>query len=59
MLRLNASGAAVWTAIAAPVAVPELVEDVAAAFEVDTSLVEADVLALLDELHERGLIVRE
>lgn len=53
---LDAVGARVWTLLATPQRVSDLVSAVAREFDVRADECERDVLALLDELAERRLI---
>lgn len=53
---LDAVGARVWTLLAIPRRVSELVSTITDEFEVTPEQCERDVLALLDELSERRLI---
>ena len=56
---LDAVGARVWSLLAAPRQVTEIVDVVTAEFDVDRQRCEHDVLALLGELVERRLIREE
>jgi hypothetical protein len=56
---LDAVGARVWSLLAAPRRVSEIVEAVVEEFDVDRQRCEHDVLALLGELAERRLIREE
>ena len=53
---LDAVGARVWTLLATPQRVSELVSAVTQEFDVGAEECERDVLALLDELAERHLV---
>jgi hypothetical protein len=53
---LDAVGARVWTLLATPQRVSELVSAVTREFDVRADECERDVLALLDELAERRLV---
>ena len=53
---LDPVGAAVWDLIARPTAVSAIVDAMMAQFEVERGRCERDLLVLLDELNERGLI---
>ena len=53
---LDAVGARVWSLLATPRRVSELVSIVTGEFDVAPAQCERDVLALLDELSERRLI---
>ena len=53
---LDAVGARVWTLLATPQRVSELVSAVTQEFDVGAAECERDVLALLDELAERRLV---
>ena len=53
---LDAVGARVWALLATPHRVSELVRAVVGEFDVTSEQCERDVLALLDELSERGLV---
>ena len=53
---LDAVGARVWTLLATPRRVSELVSAVTQEFDVRAAECERDVLALLDELAERRLV---
>jgi hypothetical protein len=53
---LDAVGARVWTLLATPQRVSELVSAVTQEFDVGAEECERDVLALLDELAERRLV---
>ncbi len=53
---LNPVGAAVWSLIERPVAVSGVVEAILEQFEVDRDVCERDLLELLRDLDERGLI---
>jgi hypothetical protein len=52
---LDAVGARVWSLLQSPLAVSEIVEIVAGEFDVDAPRCEQDVLALLEDLANRGL----
>lgn len=53
---LDGVGALVWERLREPRSVAELVGAVTAAFDVDAETAERDLLALLRELAERGLV---
>ena len=46
----------VWTRLASPTSVGELVDDLCSRYEVDPTRCEADILPFLTELHEKGLV---
>ncbi|HEX8744013.1 MAG TPA: PqqD family protein [Thermoleophilaceae bacterium] len=46
----------VWTRLAAPTPVEELVADLCTRYDVTPARCEADVLPFLTELHEKGLV---
>jgi len=53
---LNAVGACVWNAIRAPVAEQDLILSVCENFDVDASVCQADIRALLAALVQAGLV---
>ncbi len=53
---LDGAGALVWGLMAEPRRVEELRDAVVSAFEVEADEAQRDLLALLDELAERGLV---
>jgi hypothetical protein len=46
----------VWTRLAAPTSVADLVDELCSRYDVDPSRCEADVLPFLTALHEKGLV---
>jgi hypothetical protein len=46
----------VWTRLAAPTSVADLVDELCSRYDVAPSRCEADVLPFLTELHEKGLV---
>ena len=46
----------VWTRLAAPTSVADLVDELCSQYDVAPSRCEADVLPFLTELHEKGLV---
>ena len=46
----------VWTRLAAPMSVADLVDELCSHYDVAPSRCEADVLPFLTELHEKGLV---
>lgn len=46
----------VWTRLAAPTSVADLVDELCSHYDVAHSRCEADVLPFLTELHEKGLV---
>jgi hypothetical protein len=46
----------VWTQLATPTSVADLVDELCSRYDVDPSRCEADVLPFLSELHEKGLV---
>ena len=46
----------VWTKLAAPTSVADLVDELCSRYDVAASQCEADVLPFLTELHEKGLV---
>lgn len=53
---LNSVGARLWTLLEEPRAVAELRDALVAEYEVDAETAERDVIDLLDEMMERGLV---
>jgi hypothetical protein len=53
---LNPVGARLWSLLEEPRTVAELRDTLVAEYEVDAQTAERDVLALMDELMERGLL---
>jgi Coenzyme PQQ synthesis protein D (PqqD) len=53
---LDPIGATVWSLIASPIAVGEIVDAIIAQYDVNRARCERDLLALLAKLDERGLI---
>nr|WP_276510422.1 PqqD family protein [Longimicrobium terrae] len=53
---LNAVGARLWSLLEEPRAVAELRDALVADYEVDAETAERDVIELMDELMERGLV---
>lgn len=53
---LPAPASVVWRKLASPVTLPELLEDVSRAYEVDASVIADDVKTLLDELMHKHLV---
>jgi hypothetical protein len=53
---LDKVGTRVWNLLAEPRTVAELRDAVVAGFEVDAATCEADLLRLLEQLRERGLV---
>jgi hypothetical protein len=53
---LNAVGAFIWNLIQKPVSVEQIKEAILAEYEVDPARCERDLLRLLNELADRGLI---
>jgi hypothetical protein len=53
---LDDVGTAVWSRLDAPVRVADVVSDLQARYEVTPERCEADVIALLEQLHAKGLI---
>ena len=54
---LNAVGTRVWQLIGQGQAVDSLIKTVAGEYEADEATIERDVLALLEELATRGLVI--
>ncbi|MDQ3935025.1 MAG: PqqD family peptide modification chaperone [Actinomycetota bacterium] len=46
----------VWTRLASPTSIADLVDELCSHFDVAPSRCEADVLPFLTELHEKGLV---
>ena len=46
----------VWTRLAAPTSVGELVDELCSRYDVAPARCEADILPFLTELHEKGLV---
>ena len=55
-LRINRTGAVLWTALAAGASRPELLEIAVQGFRVDAELAAADIDSLLADLSGRGLL---
>jgi len=53
---LDPIGATVWNLIASPIAVRKIVDALTAQYDVDRARCERDLLALLAQLDQRGLI---
>lgn len=53
---LNPVGAAIWQMLEKPISVRELLEAMLMQFEVERDACQIDLMRLLDELNERGLI---
>ena len=53
---LNPIGAAIWRMLEKPVPVRELLDAMLAQFEVERDACQVDLMRLLDDLNERGLI---
>lgn len=57
---LNEVGSAIWRRLAHPIRLAELCTDLSQAYEGDAQIIERDVLALVEKLHNRHLVeVRE
>jgi hypothetical protein len=54
--QLDAIGKSIWELLADPLPVAALCETLAEEFEVDQATCQRDVLAFLEQLHEKGLI---
>jgi hypothetical protein len=54
---LNGVGARIWTMIREPRAVLSVLEQLLAEYDVDTARCEHDLIALLQELADEGLVV--
>lgn len=54
---LNAVGTRVWQLIAQGAGVDSVIRTVTAEYEADAATIERDVLALLEDLEKRGLVV--
>lgn len=55
---LDAVGADIWNRLAAPLAVADLCEQLMREYDVDRATCEADVLAVLNEMADNGLLNR-
>jgi hypothetical protein len=53
---LPAPASVVWRKLASPVTLPELLEDVSRAYEVEASMIADDVKSLLDDLMHKHLV---
>jgi hypothetical protein len=53
---LDEIASVVWTRLAAPTSVADLVNELCSRYDVAPSRCEADVLPFLTELHEKGLV---
>jgi len=57
-LQLNPAGAEIWKALAAPVSVHELCQRLHARFAAPPQTIDADVIAFLEKLEARGMLIR-
>lgn len=55
-LMLDQIGAVIWEALARPIRITDLVDDLHAKFEVGREQCEADVMTFLRTLHDKGLL---
>jgi hypothetical protein len=53
---LPGTASIVWRRLASPVTLPELLDDVSRAYEVETSVIADDVKTLLDDLMKKHLV---
>ncbi len=58
-LSLNEVAAAIWRTLETPLSVDDLCQRLQSSFEAQPETITADVLAFLDRLDERGLLLRE